>query len=77
MIDRHITFLHMQMHESVALDGEGVHHFLFFEKLKKVDSADFFLLFVKLLNIFGSQLTFLKRNVIESRHAHTQVHLNS
>lgn len=31
----------------------------------------FFLIFVKLLNIFGSQLIFLKRNGIESRHAHT------
>lgn len=55
------------------------HHSLFtkLEKLKKMDSEEFVFIFVKSLSIFCSQLIFLKRAVIGSRHAHTQVHLNS
>lgn len=77
MIERHITFL--KIHKNLTFDEQSSHHSLFttLEELKKIDSAEFVFIFVKSLSIFGSQLIFVKRDIIRSRHAYTQVHLNS
>lgn len=68
----------MKMHKNLAFDEQSSHHSLFtkLEKLKKIDSAEFVFIFDKSLNVFGSQLILLKRDVIGGRHAHTQLHLN-
>lgn len=81
LVDRHITFLYMKIHKNLAFDEYSSHfllHSLFttLENLK-IDFAEFVLSFIRSLSIFVSQLIFLKRHVMGSRHAYTQVHLNS